>query len=1083
MILIISFLESYLPFLRGTTSTQRRGSVAAASTGDITMVSDQYVGRPRQVQRQQPQRQEPPKKSFWGRVWGAVRSTAVILAATVVTGALIATGVGAVGVVLAIGAGIAAGTAVGAATNIATAIANGGSKQDWKECWQQTFQDFKSSCIGAVSAACGFGIAARIIARGGGHAATLGTRLFAGSMAGGGGATVSTVIGTVDQFIQARSEFNEQYGHLQITASERARLYQEFLKERGLTSDQIVRSSLVNIGTGFATGGIGARFQVAREGVQRSIAEGVQVSTTTRFVSSIGAEATTLTAAGFGSSYLTHGHISLEEAIQHVGSSYAGGYLGNKASQIAQNRAQARSQTPHGTDGRSVPPAPTKLRGTVITHEELPLAIRDSNSFRYANRNGRSVEVELVHNAPPGFKPHAEVIETVHGSKTTRTTRIVVSDLNDTVGFFHELRHGNHSSTRLPTPDPATGKLKPSDVKRYVAQRALEEFKVKSARSPVKGTGEVPHNQNVEHVRAMNRLIEQGDYTGAIRYARKNGITKTDINGYVNNIRESLRTGGTTTVKRSNFHEDLPDILRKLNAVGVQADDFMSFIESIPAANRPYVYELLSQTAHNLHYSEVQVQLKALHGMIPEGGRIVVLNPGGSGEALAYMISKLPSVGKTTFHSKYGSLPSLTEFIETSGGRPILFNELSQRPLTPSEIRILTELRPLIVELPGFNSAPNFFEYAATQSISCPRVRNRIQQIVERAQQLQAASGGTMDNRTAMQRALDHHLNENLRLLGIPESEVTRPALGLPSHDYDIYNYFCGKQITGDQVIDFLTSMPQLRPLVRRTENIHELQCMGAKLLSSEQGYRHFTPEVVMQRLGAMHRTLERQLGRFTSDGSGRTYSMKDVIIITDLDPGSTRLITHMFREYTLLPPEQFISRADALSQISGRRNPFEGRVAVYIDDCIGSGQQVVNVFVNPDGNSTRVLNTQLLRHFDHVISLPITGNPDGIAFARTQLGPRQVIAIDNAHLSPSMAVLDPPHPFRQQVRTSPPGGIHPDHVDRILDSVMGSPGYGTRVMGRPAGLSQSFFYMWQNGNIGLIEAFAVNVLGLRGST
>ncbi|MBI3589811.1 MAG: hypothetical protein HY094_00310 [Candidatus Melainabacteria bacterium] len=364
MILSISILD-YIPFLRRNNASYVSNTAFTGRPQSASIIdSDQYVGAgnspPPQRQQIQPQEptQEPPKKSFWGRVWGAVRGVAVTLTATIVTGALIASGVGIIGVAVAIGAGILAGTAVGAATNVATAIANGGTREAWGEALQNTVQDFKSSCIGAVSTACGFGVARLVTGTGQVAAsASLGTRLFAGSAAGGTGATVSTVAGTVDQSIQLRRQFEEEHG--QINSPEKERQYQEFLRQNNATWGQTIKSSFVNIFTGFVSGGLGARFQAARAANQSAISQGLNVSRGQVLRSSMTAEASLLTGTGFVSSYATHGHLSLEEAIQHVGGSYGGGYLGHISSRYTERNQQTRVRQGSTT---VPPPSSTQLQ-------------------------------------------------------------------------------------------------------------------------------------------------------------------------------------------------------------------------------------------------------------------------------------------------------------------------------------------------------------------------------------------------------------------------------------------------------------------------------------------------------------------------------------------------------------------------------------------------------------------------------------------------------------------------------------------------------------------------------------------------
>ena len=473
--------------------------------------SDYYVNStPRTPQTQTAQ--QPKEKSFWGRFWEAARGVAVAITATLVTGALLATGVGAIGILIAIGAGIAAGTAVGAAGNIATAIANGGTKEDWKECWSQTFQDFKSAAIGSISTACGFGVA-RLVTGTGQVAATasLGTKLFAGSAAGGTGATVSTGIGTIDQYIQARNEFDQQHRNLQLTAQERAKLYEEFLEERGLLGSQLIRNSLINVGTGFLTGGIGSKFQQARQGVQSSISQSLNVSRGQILRSSIAVEGIVMTATGIGSSCAAHGvskGLSIEELVQHAGGSFAGGYLGHATSKL-QNHSKKQNhsrnnnvQIPESIRNSQTYKRATSKSGLLVTQDSnLPQGV-NAQAKVFINKNGkRIVRIGLS-------KELAEALNNPRHSRHTEALKI----------FKHELAH-----THQTVHDPKT-----MSRSAYYSNRAFQELTARAAAAGKSGNTQTKIETG-KTLSKMRKLMSEGRHKEAFRLARRGGLSKQDI--------------------------------------------------------------------------------------------------------------------------------------------------------------------------------------------------------------------------------------------------------------------------------------------------------------------------------------------------------------------------------------------------------------------------------------------------------------------------------------------------------------------------------------------------------------------------
>ena len=275
------------------------------------------------------------KPSFWSKVLKVTRDIGVVLGATIVTGALLASGFGALA---AIAIGIGAGTGFGGITNFIKASCDISSGKNFKEALSEAFfqtgQDFISSAVGAISTACGLGVAVKVISKGGGQAASLGTKLFAGSLAGGTNASVSTAISTPIQHIQVKNEFEKLHGNLR--GNEREEKYKEFLEERGLSSNKLVKNSFFNVAIGFISGGVGSKFQSSKDAITKAVVEGTKTqlrgNVTKALVTT--AEASSTFTIGLTGTYLRNGHISSDELLQESANSFIGTYVGALSSRF-----------------------------------------------------------------------------------------------------------------------------------------------------------------------------------------------------------------------------------------------------------------------------------------------------------------------------------------------------------------------------------------------------------------------------------------------------------------------------------------------------------------------------------------------------------------------------------------------------------------------------------------------------------------------------------------------------------------------------------------------------------------------------
>ncbi len=305
--------------------------------------SDHYITSPRPSQRpaQSPcLPQEQQTKPLSEKLWGAIRGTMIGLTAAIITGALMASGVGLIGAGIAILAGVFAGTAVGALTNAIACSRSG----DWSKFWDQTFDDFKSSCICAISTAAGFGVA-RLIT-GTGQAATkasISRRLWANTLSGitNTGVSYSANLGLA--YNNARKDFKEflkQNNLEHYSDEEKARLYQDFLQRHKLDTKSILKSFGFAVLTSAISRRIGSKFQLSRD--QAILRSGLNPSRlqTTR---SLFTEATILSGISLGSGTLEHGrNLPLENKVSTIFGNYAGGITGHYSSNYIQSKIQPR---------------------------------------------------------------------------------------------------------------------------------------------------------------------------------------------------------------------------------------------------------------------------------------------------------------------------------------------------------------------------------------------------------------------------------------------------------------------------------------------------------------------------------------------------------------------------------------------------------------------------------------------------------------------------------------------------------------------------------------------------------------------
>ena len=301
---------------------------------------DQYSGSnlPKASKPSEPL-QDKSTKPLCEAAWKAIRGTGVVLIAIIVTSSLMAGSVGIAGIAVAIGAGILAGTAFGALTNAMTCMVTG----NWSEFGSKTFEDFKSSCICAISTAAGCGVARLITGSGQAAAqASVNRRLWGNVASGITNSTVSTSASTCLAYKKAREDFKEylkQNNLENCSNEEKVKLYQDFLQQNGLGIRNIAKTFGFAIITSAIGRNIGSRFQISRE-AKVALHQGMERSRS-QALKSILLENTILTGVGLGSGTLEHGdQFTLENKLGTAFGNYAFGMTSHISSNYAQPKIQ-----------------------------------------------------------------------------------------------------------------------------------------------------------------------------------------------------------------------------------------------------------------------------------------------------------------------------------------------------------------------------------------------------------------------------------------------------------------------------------------------------------------------------------------------------------------------------------------------------------------------------------------------------------------------------------------------------------------------------------------------------------------------
>lgn len=276
------------------------------------------------------------------------RNTAVVVGATVATGGVAAAGFAAAsgaaagtGIIATVGTtlagygttgivvgstaiGTTVGTGIGALSNTAkasldVAVYGKDAKEAFKEAGSQTLQDAKSSAIASAGTVAGLGMAGKVV----GQATSLSAKALSGMVAGSTNSVVSTTINVTEARIKAEQEFTSLYSEQikNMTPDQVSGLKEQFLSQRGLTTDQIIKNAAIDVTVGMVSGGQGGASGAVKEATKSTLKK----------VAMTGLKAGGSVAIGFTGAY-AKGELTFEAVAQEISSAVVGDIVGEMAS-------------------------------------------------------------------------------------------------------------------------------------------------------------------------------------------------------------------------------------------------------------------------------------------------------------------------------------------------------------------------------------------------------------------------------------------------------------------------------------------------------------------------------------------------------------------------------------------------------------------------------------------------------------------------------------------------------------------------------------------------------------------------------
>lgn len=276
------------------------------------------------------------------------RNVAIVVGATAVTGGaalaaggtLAAAGAGTTTVAVgSVSSGVAAGTAFGATTGTASAGAeNWGHVKLGNKTKEQAVQDFNETSIDLTRQSA---IAASATFVGGpvGKLVTTGGKYVKGAVIGGTSSGVNTVANTSIDIHQSRNQAKEEFTKLiegqDLSNEEKKKLYIQYLDQKGLSTEDLLKTSAVDVATSIAAGAVGGRFG-ASSPAGNAAGKVFNVGAETGIDAGIGVTSAAVKAKIAGED------LSREKIIEEVGNAMIGTAVGHVSAKVEPSQKKAR---------------------------------------------------------------------------------------------------------------------------------------------------------------------------------------------------------------------------------------------------------------------------------------------------------------------------------------------------------------------------------------------------------------------------------------------------------------------------------------------------------------------------------------------------------------------------------------------------------------------------------------------------------------------------------------------------------------------------------------------------------------------
>lgn len=475
-------------------------------------------------------------------------------------------------------------------------------------------------------------------------------------------------------------------------------------------------------------------------------------------------------------------------------------------------------------------------------------------------------------------------------------------------------------------------------------------------------------------------------------------VKKTDVDERPREVVAPGDKPAPVEVKPERIKEVSKELAERQNRPQIERESFNRLLDQVPAADRKLAIQVLEASTPNEHRKILDYQLeqltKQLKELRPGAEKITVVAMGDdeSSKALGYLLRTNANIDKgvdirvldkATMEAGLGKatgpvlvfddlaratpeqkafLKNLPDFYATDLGgfdKGLNLFDLSLANQVPQSMETVQEkLRDLVAEVKAIDKKPIIEELRqkAEQDIATAKANGTKAPEMPNDEQL-AREATSLATKRVLTEPLDTAAAEysNVKVLRPQDVEIGGRNGRLKKTNVNdamtmYYNDVLKKplvsvdrgagpnQLTGatrlslnpvqQSDVETFLSKKYMRPDTKTPYSPREQLALGLML---KDGMINNTYDQLIDRLRQLPAKIEKELP------AGK--SMQDIVILTQIENnGSANLVQHLYQRLNGLRPEQFVSVAELA------RNPkaFQGKVMVYLDDYVYSGQQLV---------------------------------------------------------------------------------------------------------------------------------------------